>query len=49
MNLPILVTSPVGVILLRWTCLLALGWGVHGLLRHRHARLKALGPRLIIR
>jgi beta-lactamase regulating signal transducer with metallopeptidase domain len=42
MNLPIWLTSPVGVILLRWTCLLALGWGVHGLLRHRHARWRLI-------
>ena len=30
------------MILLRWTCLLALGWGVHGLLRHRHARWRLI-------
>jgi beta-lactamase regulating signal transducer with metallopeptidase domain len=42
MNLPIWLTSPVAVLLLRWTCLLALGWGVHGLLRHRHARWRLI-------
>jgi beta-lactamase regulating signal transducer with metallopeptidase domain len=42
MNVPISFTSPVVVILLRWTCLLALGWGVHGLLRHRHARWRLI-------
>ena len=42
MNLPIWLTSPLPMFLLRWTCLLALGWGVHGLLRHRHARWRLI-------
>ena len=37
MNLPLLLVSPAFVVLFKWTCLLALGWLVHGLLRHRHA------------
>jgi beta-lactamase regulating signal transducer with metallopeptidase domain/thiol-disulfide isomerase/thioredoxin len=43
MNLPLSFASPVMVILFKWTCLLALGWVVHGLLRRHHA-----GWRLIL-
>jgi beta-lactamase regulating signal transducer with metallopeptidase domain len=37
MNLPLLLASPAFVILFKWTCLLALAWVAHGMLRHRHA------------
>ncbi|HXI84453.1 MAG TPA: M56 family metallopeptidase [Verrucomicrobiae bacterium] len=43
MNATLLLTlSPVVMILLKWTALLALGWTVHWLLRHRHARWRLI-------
>jgi beta-lactamase regulating signal transducer with metallopeptidase domain len=42
MNLPLLLASPALVILFKWTCLLALGWVAHGMLRHRHARWRLI-------
>jgi len=42
-NIPFLLTlSPIPLILLKWTALLALGWTVHWLLRHRHARWRLI-------
>ena len=40
MNL--LIGSPVILIFLKWSGLLAFGWGAHALLRHRHARWRVL-------
>ena len=37
MNLPIFLASPGLAILFKWTCLLALGWVAHWVLRRRHA------------
>jgi beta-lactamase regulating signal transducer with metallopeptidase domain len=37
MNLPPLLASPLFIVLFKWTCLLALGWATHWMLRHRHA------------
>ena len=49
MNLAILFThSPVLVILLKWTALLALGWTTHWVVRHRHARLRLILWRSIL-
>ncbi len=43
MNASLLLTlPPVLVILLKWTALLVLGWTVHWLLRHRHARWRLI-------
>jgi len=42
MNPPLLLASPALVILFKWTCLLALGWVSHGILRHRHARWRLI-------
>jgi beta-lactamase regulating signal transducer with metallopeptidase domain len=43
MNWPkLLASSPVGVVLLRWTALLALGWVIHWLLRKSHPRWRLI-------
>jgi len=42
MNLSHLLLLPGFVILFKWTALLALGWGLHGALRQRHARWRLL-------
>lgn len=48
MNLPILLASPVFAVWFKWSCLLALGWGCHGILRHRHARWRLILWRSIL-
>jgi hypothetical protein len=42
MNLSHLSALPGFALLFKWTCLLALGWGVHGVLRHRHPRWRLI-------
>ena len=42
MNLPLLFASPGFAILFKWTCLLALGWVAHWVLRRRHARWRLI-------
>ncbi len=42
MNPLLLLASPVFLILFKWTCLLALGWVAHWVLRHRHARWRLI-------
>jgi beta-lactamase regulating signal transducer with metallopeptidase domain len=42
MNLTTILTSPGFVLLLKWTSLLALAWGAHGLLRQRDARWRLI-------
>jgi beta-lactamase regulating signal transducer with metallopeptidase domain len=42
MNPALLLTSPVFVLLVKWTGLLALAWGAHALLRRRHARWRLI-------
>ena len=42
MNLTTILSSPAVVLLLKWTGLLALAWGAHGLLRHRDARWRLI-------
>ena len=42
MNLPLLFASPGFAILFKWTCLLALGWMAHWVLRRRHARWRLI-------
>ena len=42
MNLSSWLDSPVFLVLFKWTCLLALAWMVHGVLRHRHARWRLI-------
>ncbi len=42
MNLPLFLVSPGTALLFKWTCLLALGWVVQGILRHRHARWRLI-------
>jgi len=42
MNLPLWLTAPGFLILFKWTCLLALGWVAHWILRHRHARWRLI-------
>jgi beta-lactamase regulating signal transducer with metallopeptidase domain len=44
----VLISSPVLVILLKWTLLLVLGWTVHWLLRHSHARWRLILWRSIL-
>jgi hypothetical protein len=48
MSLPILLASPVFAVWFKWSCLLALGWGCHGILRHRHARWRLILWRSIL-
>src|ERR1035438_5326351 len=48
MNLPPLLASPVFIVLFKWTCLLALGWAAHWMLRHRHARWRLILWRSIL-
>lgn len=42
MNLSLLLTSPLLTILLKWTCLLAMGWLVQAALRNSHARWRLM-------
>ena len=42
MNLATILTSSAVVLLLKWTSLLTLAWGAHGLLRHRDARWRLI-------
>jgi len=42
MNLSHLSALPGFALLFKWTCLLTLGWMVHGRLRHRHARWRLI-------
>ena len=42
MNLATILTSPAVVLLLKWTGLLVLAWGAHGLLRRRDARWRLI-------
>jgi beta-lactamase regulating signal transducer with metallopeptidase domain len=42
MNPPSFLVSPGYALLFKWTCLLALGWVVQGILRHRHARWRLI-------
>lgn len=42
MNPPSFLVSPGYALLFKWTCLLALGWMVQGILRHRHARWRLI-------
>ncbi len=42
MNPSAILTSPAIVLLLKWTGLLVLAWGAHGLLRHRDARWRLI-------
>ena len=44
MNLPIDLTAPAVVLLVKWTGLLALAWGAHGLLRRGDPRWALLDP-----
>ena len=48
MNLPPLLASPLFIVLFKWTCLLALGWAAHWMLRHRHARWRLILWRSIL-
>jgi beta-lactamase regulating signal transducer with metallopeptidase domain len=48
MNLPPLLASPFFIVLFKWTCLLALGWAAHWILRHRHARWRLILWRSIL-
>jgi beta-lactamase regulating signal transducer with metallopeptidase domain len=42
MNLPLFLVSPVSALLFKWTCLLASGWVVQGILRRRHAHWRLI-------
>lgn len=42
MNLPTILTLPAVLLLLKWTGLLVLAWGAHGLLRHQDARWRLI-------
>jgi beta-lactamase regulating signal transducer with metallopeptidase domain len=42
MNLHSLLASPVFTVTFKWTCLLALGWAAHWVLRRRHARWRLI-------
>jgi beta-lactamase regulating signal transducer with metallopeptidase domain len=48
MNLPPLLEAPFFIVLFKWTCLLALGWAAHWILRHRHARWRLILWRSIL-
>ena len=48
MNLPLLLVSPVFIVVFKWTCLLTLGWTVHLVLRRRHARWRLILWRSIL-
>jgi beta-lactamase regulating signal transducer with metallopeptidase domain len=48
MNLPLLLDSPVFVIMFKWTCLLGLGWLAHWTLRNQHARWRLILWRSIL-
>ena len=48
MNLPLFLASPGLAILFKWTCLLALGWVAHWVLRRRHARWRLILWRSIL-
>lgn len=39
---PLFLASPGFALLFKWTCLLALGWAIHLVLRHRHARWRLI-------
>jgi len=43
-----LLASPLFIVLLKWTCLLALGWAAHWMLCHRHARWRLILWRSIL-
>jgi len=48
MNLPLFLASPGIATLFKWTCLLALGWAAHWVMRHRHARWRLILWRSIL-
>jgi len=48
-NVSLLLTlSPIVMVLLKWTALLAFGWTMHWLLRHKHARWRLVLWRSIL-
>jgi beta-lactamase regulating signal transducer with metallopeptidase domain len=48
MNMPSLLLSPVFIVLFKWTCLLALAWVAHWVLRRRDARWRLILWRCIL-
>ncbi len=48
MNLPYLLAPPMFAVLFKWTCLLALAWVAHWVLRRRHARWRLILWRSIL-